>query len=85
MFRCRPTSWEVRSSMLTGTERDKRRKCPRFSTPPPSFMTPRFLINFCGVWNLLGAISHFSKHPGSFWRVEGEPQGGGPGSDFHFY
>lgn len=57
------------------------RNCPHITPlPPPTplllslhphlllfFTMPCFLINFCGVWNPLGAISHFSKHPGSFW------------------
>lgn len=46
------------------------------------FTMPCFLINFCGVWNPLGAISHFSKHPGSFWgsgaRRRGAAGRGGP-------
>lgn len=56
--------------------------------PPPPFTMPRFLINFCGVWNPLGAISHFSKHPGSFLGEWSEGDGElfeGRASNFHFY
>ena len=47
---------------------------------------PCFLINFCGVWNPLGAISHFSKHPGSFWGSGARRRraAGGQGLKFPF-
>lgn len=68
-----PVKWVNVTKNEYSTKTKQKSSTPTFpptrpSLPPPTYFTmPCFLINFCGVWNPLGAISHFSKHPGSFW------------------